>query len=112
MAGGVIGAEIFQEKIEKKVTEVWRCKRGRPEEYDMYLLVINNEYESHPQDSLINGGLNFDCPLGKAKGEKARADRREFVEGSVVIRKDGVTTGIDQRMTFTQLLKTIFVLGK
>jgi hypothetical protein len=29
MARGVIGAEIFQEKIEKRVTEVRRPKRGR-----------------------------------------------------------------------------------
>ena len=30
MARGVIGAEIFQEKIEKRVMEVRRPKRGRP----------------------------------------------------------------------------------
>jgi len=29
MARGVIGAEIFQEKIEKRVMEVRRPKRGR-----------------------------------------------------------------------------------
>jgi hypothetical protein len=29
MARGVIGAEIFQEKIEKRVTEVRRPKRSR-----------------------------------------------------------------------------------
>jgi len=29
-AGGLIGAEIFQEKIEKRVMEVRRPKRGRP----------------------------------------------------------------------------------
>lgn len=30
MARGVIGAEIYQEKIEKRVMEAWRPKRGRP----------------------------------------------------------------------------------
>ena len=30
MARGVIGAEIYQEKIEKRVMENWRPKRGRP----------------------------------------------------------------------------------
>ncbi|MBM4278370.1 MAG: hypothetical protein FJ130_10905 [Deltaproteobacteria bacterium] len=44
--------------------------------------------------ALIDGGMNFDCHLGKGKGDKARADRRELVEGSVVIGKDGKTTGI------------------
>jgi hypothetical protein len=30
MARGVIGGEIFQEKIEKRVMEIRRPKRGRP----------------------------------------------------------------------------------
>jgi REP element-mobilizing transposase RayT len=30
MARGVIGAEVFQEKIEKRVVETRRPKRGRP----------------------------------------------------------------------------------
>jgi hypothetical protein len=30
MARGIIGVEIFQEKIEKRVMEVWKPKRGRP----------------------------------------------------------------------------------
>ena len=30
IARGVIGAEIFQQKIEKRVMEVWRPKRGKP----------------------------------------------------------------------------------
>jgi hypothetical protein len=62
MARGVIGAEVFQEKIEKKVMEVRRPKRGRPKNI-LHLFVIDNESKNHPQDS--SHLWKTSIPLGK-----------------------------------------------
>jgi hypothetical protein len=41
MARGVIGVEVFQEKIEKRTIEYRRPKRGRPRKYS-----VSNCYQS------------------------------------------------------------------
>ena len=41
MARGVIGAEIYQERIEKRVTEARRLKRGRPKQLSVSICFDN-----------------------------------------------------------------------
>jgi hypothetical protein len=91
-------------------TEQYKC--WNPKNPKCESAVYGSDCANFMSQALIAGGLNFDCLFGKGKGKKARADRREFLEGSVVIGKDAKTTGIRSANDLYTALEDSFCFKK
>jgi len=74
-------------KTEKYNHEKYKCFNPNNPNCENYNKGGGTDCANFISQALIDGGLNYDCHFGKGKGDKARADRRETVEGSVVIGK-------------------------